>query len=107
MSALINFSIDLNKIPKSSINSKNGHAYVNLTMSCNDDTKYGNNTAVSIRQTKEERDSKSVKRYIGNGQVVWTNGTVVLAEKEPQPEEPQPQQEPQTDSAPSDDFLDF
>lgn len=101
MSALINFSIDLNKIPKSVINSKNGHAYVNLTMSCNDETKYGNNTAVSIRQTKEERDSKALKRYIGNGQVVWTNGNVVLAEKEER------QQEPQTASAPSGDFLDF
>lgn len=101
MSALINFSIDLNKIPKSAINSKNGKAYINLTMSCNDETRYGNNTSVSVRQTKEERDSKSAKQYIGNGQVVWTNGTVVLAEKE------ESQQEPQTASAPSGDFLDF
>ena len=101
MSALINFSIDLNKIPKSAINSKNGKAYINLTMSCNDETRYGNNTSVSVRQTKEERDAKSAKQYIGNGQVVWTNGTVVLAEKE------EAQQEPQTASAPSGDFLDF
>lgn len=101
MSALINFSIDLNKIPKSAINSKNGKAYINLTMSCNDETRYGNNTSVTVRQTKDERDAKAAKQYIGNGQVVWTNGTVVLAEKE------ETQQEPQTASAPSGDFLDF
>ena len=107
MSALINFSIDLNKIPKSAINSKNGRAYINLTMSCNNETRFGNNTSVSVRQTKEERESKATKQYIGNGQVVWTDGNVVLAEREPQTEqEPQPEQEPRT-TAPSDDFLDF
>ncbi len=82
MSALVNFSIDLNKVPKTAVTSKNGKAYLNLTMSVNDETKFGNNTGVFIRQTKEQRDAKDKKEYIGNGQVVWTSGDVVVAEKE-------------------------
>tara|TARA_X000001382_G_scaffold45639_1_gene30817 strand:- start:523 stop:852 length:330 start_codon:yes stop_codon:yes gene_type:complete len=109
MSALINFSIDLNKIPKSSINSKDGKAYINLTMSCNDETRYGNNTSVTVRQTKGERDAKAIKQYIGNGQIVWTNGTVVLAEKE-EDKEANDEELSMTDPLPmkpSNDFLDF
>lgn len=82
MSALVNFSINLNKVPKTAVTSKNGKAYLNLTMSVNDETKFGNNTGVFIRQTKEQRDAKDKKEYIGNGQVVWTSGDVVVAEKE-------------------------
>lgn len=82
MSALINFSIDLNRIPKNLIQKKNGKAYVNLTMSVNDETRFGNNSGITIRQTKEQREAKEKKEYIGNGQVVWTDGTVSLAEKE-------------------------
>ena len=33
-------------------------------------------------QTKEERDAKVQKTYLGNGKVVWTDGTVTLAERE-------------------------
>ena len=33
-------------------------------------------------QTKEERDAKMPKNYLGNGKVVWTDGTVTLAERE-------------------------
>ena len=36
-------------------------------------------------QTKEERDAKVAKNYLGNGKVVWTDGTVALAEKEDAP----------------------
>ena len=33
-------------------------------------------------QTKEERDAKVQKNYLGNGKVVWTDGNITLAEKE-------------------------
>lgn len=100
MSALVNFSINLNKVPKTAVTSKNGKAYLNLTMSVNDETKFGNNTGVFIRQTKEQRDAKDKKEYIGNGQVVWTSGDVVVAEKE--------ETESETTSSVADSsFLDF
>jgi hypothetical protein len=82
MGSIVNFSLDLNKIPKSAITKKNGAAYLNLTMSVNDDSRYGNNTSVYIAQSKEERDAKTKRDYIGNGRVIWTDGNIVLAEEE-------------------------
>jgi len=87
MSALINFSINVAKLPKEKfIAGKDGAVYVNLTMSVNDETRYGNNTGVYVSQTQEEREAKKQKSYLGNGKVVWNNGTIENAEKEVQDE---------------------
>ena len=87
MSALINFSINVAKLPKEKfIAGKDGAVYVNLTMSVNDETRYGNNTGVYVSQTQEEREAKKQRSYLGNGKVVWNNGTIVNAEKEEQAE---------------------
>ena len=83
MSALINFSINVAKLPKEKfIAGKDGAVYVNLTMSVNDETRYGNNTGVYVSQTQEEREAKKPRTYIGNGQVAWTDGNIVKAERE-------------------------
>ena len=83
MSALINYSIRVDKLPKEKfVAGKDGAVYVNLTMSVNDDTRYGNNVGVFVSQTSEEREAKKQKSYVGNGKVVWNNGTIVNAEKE-------------------------
>jgi hypothetical protein len=83
MSTLINASIDVTKIDKSKL--YNGK-YLNLTISINDQTDtYGNNVGLTESQTKEERDLKTSKRYIGNGKVVYTNGEVKVAEKQEKP----------------------
>ena len=85
MSALINFSINVAKLPKEKfIAGKDGAVYVNLTMSVNDETRYGNNTGVFVSQTQEEREAKKQKSYLGNGRVFWNNGTILNAEKEEQ-----------------------
>ena len=85
MSALINFSLNVAKLPKEKfIAGKDGAVYVNLTMSVNDETRYGNNVGVYVSQTQEEREAKKQKTYLGNGKVVWNNGTIVNAEKEVQ-----------------------
>lgn len=69
MSALVNFSMKING------------EWQNFTMSINDETdQYGNNAAVFVSQTKEEREAKAKKTYVGNGKVVYTNGSVVKAE---------------------------
>ena len=82
MSALINFSLNVAKLPKEKfIAGKDGAVYVNLTMSVNDETRYGNNTGIYVSQTQEEREAKKQKTYLGNGKVVWNNGTIVNAEK--------------------------
>ena len=61
---------------------KDGAVYYNFTISVQDETRYGNNVAFMDSQTKEERDAKMPKNYLGNGKVVWTDGTVTLAERE-------------------------
>tara|TARA_R110000868_G_scaffold180881_1_gene421583 strand:- start:133 stop:435 length:303 start_codon:yes stop_codon:yes gene_type:complete len=67
MSALISFSI------------KNASGkYDNYTMSINDDVdKYGNNCAVTVSQSKAQREAKEKKTYVGNGRVVYVNDSGV------------------------------
>ncbi len=84
MSVLMNASIRVDKLPKEKfVKGKDGAVYYNLTISVSDDSRYGNNVAITDSQTKEEREAKKPKNYLGNGKVVWTDGNIVLAEKEP------------------------
>lgn len=84
MSTLITGSIRVDKLPKEKfISGKDGAVYYNLTIAIQDETRYGNNVAFMDSQTKEERDAKKPKTYLGNGKVIWTSdGVVQLAEKE-------------------------
>jgi len=82
MSALINVSIDVASLPKEKfVEGKNGKVYYNFTISVNDETnQYGQNVSVFDSQTKEEREVKKPKKYLGNGKVVWTDGQCTKAE---------------------------
>ena len=51
-----------------------------------DESRYGNNVALFDSQTKEEREAKKNRNYLGNGRVIWTDGNVLLAEKEEEAE---------------------
>ena len=82
MGAIITASIRVDKLPKEKfIKGKDGAVYYNLTISLNDETRYGNNVSITDSQTKEEREAKAQKNYLGNGKVVWTNNQISLAEK--------------------------
>lgn len=83
MSAIITASIRVDKLPKEKfIKGKDGAVYYNLTISVNDETRYGNNVWVTDSQTKEEREAKIQKLSLGNGKVVWTDNSIILAERE-------------------------
>lgn len=82
MGALINLNINLDKLAKEKIFEGKKGNYYSLTLSINDETRYGNNVSVADSQTKEEREAKKPKNYIGNGNVVWTDGKIVLADRE-------------------------
>lgn len=83
MSAIITASIRVDKLPKEKfIKGKDGAVYYNFTLSVNDETKYGNNVWVTDSQTKEEREAKIQKLSLGNGKVVWTDNSIVIAERE-------------------------
>jgi len=101
MASIIKTSINLDAIPKDKIIMGKKGKYLPLTFTLNDEVdNYGNQGPVTVEQTKEERDTKASKVYLGNVKVVWTNGKNVDAA----PRDGQPQQ---TMSQPVEDDLPF
>tara|TARA_R110002012_G_scaffold12998_1_gene56755 strand:+ start:43 stop:345 length:303 start_codon:yes stop_codon:yes gene_type:complete len=75
MASIIATSIDLNKIPKDKIIDGKKGKYLPITITLNDELdQFGNSGPVVVQQTKEEREAKVAKVYLGNVKVVWTNG---------------------------------
>ena len=61
---------------------KKGEKGLSITVSVNDETNdYGQNVTSFVSQTKEQREQKVNKFYVGNGKVFWTNGTCSVATK--------------------------
>jgi hypothetical protein len=76
MAGIIKGSINLSTIPKDKIIEGKKGKYLPITITVNDETdNYGQQGPIIVSQTKEERESKEAKTYLGNVQVVWTNGT--------------------------------
>jgi CMP-N-acetylneuraminic acid synthetase len=64
--------------------------YKNYTVSISDFTDdYGQNVSMYDEQSKEEREQKVPKKYVGNGKVYWTDGKISLPEKRKQSESTQ------------------
>jgi len=61
----------------------NEKGWANVTVVVNDDTnQYGQNVSASMNQSKEQREAKEAKNYVGNGKVVWTSdGTIKVADR--------------------------
>lgn len=80
---IISASIDLTKIDKSKINNhKNGGAYYNIEIFIKDEKdQYGNDCAISQSQSKEQREAKEKKVYIGNGKSVYDSNASVKSEE--------------------------
>jgi len=77
LAGVINLSINLSKIPKSAIVKGKKGSYVNLTLGVNNEQdQFGNDGGVAIGQTKEQREAKEPKVYLGNGKVVWSDGVM-------------------------------
>ena len=68
MSKLYSGSICVSEIPKDKLTTaKNGKLYINLDIWVNDTPdQYENIGSISVRQSKEEREAKSKKIYLGN-----------------------------------------
>ena len=82
MATIINASIDVTKIPKEALIKGKKGTYANVTVFINDETRFGNNASVAMSQSKEQREAGEPKVYLGNGKVVYTEGTVKVAERE-------------------------
>jgi hypothetical protein len=90
MASIIKASINLSNIDKSKVIEGKKGKYLPITITINDEPdQFGNQGPIVISQTKEERESKQSKTYLGNVQVVWTNGDNVAAgPREVQPSAP-------------------
>ena len=90
MASIIKTSIDLNKIPKDKIYVGKKGKYLPITITLNNEPdQFGNQGPVVVEQSKEERDAKAPKTYLGNVKVVWTDGNNVdTAPREDRPAAP-------------------
>ena len=71
--------------------------YKSYTISVSNETnQFGQNVSMYIEQTQEEREQKKPRTYIGNGKVIWTDGTIKTAERNDVP----------TDFADAEDIID-
>ena len=102
MASIIKTSINLSEIPADKIITGKKGKYLPITITLNDEVdQFGNQGPIVVAQTKEERDAKEKKTYLGNVQVVWTNGNNVAAA----PRDDQPvQAAPVGQAAPADDL---
>lgn len=75
MAQLVAVSIDLTKIDKTKIiEGAKGGKYINITVSVNDEEdQYGNNVALWQSQSKEEREAKEPRVFLGNGKKLWSS----------------------------------
>jgi hypothetical protein len=74
MASTLSVSIDVKKIDKSKLYKGQ---YLNLTVGVRDNINdYDQNVSLWYSQTKEERESKLDKKFIGNGKVVWTDNVI-------------------------------
>ena len=99
MASIIKASINLNNIPKDKIYAGKKGKYLPITITLNDEVdQFGNQGPVVVEQTKEERDAKVAKTYLGNVKVLWTNGqNVDTAPRDDNQSAPAPDQAPAED----------
>lgn len=67
---IIGLSIDFEKISKEDLVKGK---YLNLTLTINDTKdKFANDGSIIIAQSKEQREAKAQKRYVGNAKVLFS-----------------------------------
>jgi hypothetical protein len=82
MAQILSASIDVMKIDKTKLIKGEKGTYLNIQIAINDEKdQYGNDCSVSINQTKEERENKEPKIYLGNGKIVWSSAPKTEAVK--------------------------
>ena len=88
MASLINLNINVENLPKEKFVKGKKGVYYNFTISINDDNnQFGQNVTAFDSQTKEEREAKKPKLYLGIGSTLWTDGKSVKPQQEAQPQD--------------------
>jgi hypothetical protein len=76
MSTIISVGLNRDKI------TFNDKGWANVTIFVNDETNaYGQNVSATMEQSKEQREAKEAKSFVGNGKVVWTEGSIQAADR--------------------------
>lgn len=89
MAQLISASIDVSKISKDKLVKGAKGTYLNITISINDEIdQYGNQVGIYESQSKEQREAKDKKNYLGNGKITWTSEGGSTAPKQSAPTPP-------------------
>ena len=101
MAVIINGSINLSKIPKDKIiDGKNGK-YLPLSITVNDELdQFGNQGPITVAQSKEERENKEQRTFLGNISVAWTNNKIEKLDKNQQAQTSAPQAQPANSDLP-------
>jgi len=101
MASIINASINLNNIDKTKIIEGKKGKYLPISITINDEAdQFGNQGPITIAQSKEEREAKAARVYLGNVKVVWTNGDNVAAAPRDGQQAPAQSLAPQPDDLP-------
>ena len=82
MGKIINIKVDVTKLDKNKFFVGKKGTYANITVAENMDgeSEYGDTHYVFESQSKEERDAKTPKNYLGNGkEFVFNGGTTASA----------------------------
>ncbi len=62
---------------------KKGEKGISIDISINDETnQWGQNVSAWVSQTKEQREAKKDRFYVGNGKCFWNNGKIEIAKKQ-------------------------
>ena len=78
MAGIVKANINLDAIPKEKIYKGKKGRYLPISITVNDEPdQFGNQGPVCVDQSKEEREAKAEKTYLGNVKVVWSNGNNV------------------------------
>jgi hypothetical protein len=73
MGIILGGSICLDQIDESKVTiAQNGKRYLNVSIIVNDKLdKFGKHVEIAHAQTKEEREAKAKKKYLGSGNQIW------------------------------------
>ena len=77
MAAIIDGHIklhELKKVDQNKIIRGEKGTILPVTIYVNDESKFGNNCGITVKQSQEDRDAGQNRHYIGNGSVIWVTG---------------------------------
>ena len=83
MSSLNNVYIKVEVLEKLvEVLKKKGEKGISIDVSIGDETNdYGQNLSAYVSQSKEDREVKKPRFYVGNGKTFWTDGKISVAKK--------------------------